>query len=71
MQIGSCLNRGTCGAWLVERMTWAQAVTSRFVGSNPASGSLLSVQSLLQILCLRLSLCPSLTRALFPPIKNK
>ena len=37
------------GAWVaqsVERPTWAQVMISRFVGSSPASGSVLTVQRL-------------------------
>ena len=37
------------GAWvaqLVERLTSAQVMISRFVGSSPASGSVLTAQSL-------------------------
>ena len=49
------------GAWvahLVKRRTSAQVTISRFVGSSPASGSVLTAQSLelLRILCLPLSL---------------
>ena len=38
-----------CGAWVaqsVERPTWAQVMISRFVSSSPASGSVLTAQSL-------------------------
>ena len=50
---------GRTGAQSVERLTSAQVMTSRFVGSSPASGSVLTAQSLelLRILCL--PLCPS------------
>ena len=50
--------RGTWVAQLVERPTSAQVMISRFVGSSPASGSVLMAQSwsLLLILCLPLSL---------------
>ena len=37
------------GAWVaqsVERPIWAQAMISQFVGSSPASGSVLTAQSL-------------------------
>ena len=43
--------RGTCVAQWVEHPTSARVMTSRFVSSNPASGSLLSAQSSLWILC--------------------
>ena len=47
------------GAWVVqsvEQPTLAHVVISRFVDSSPASGSLLSAQSPLQILCAPISL---------------
>ena len=49
---------GTWVAQLVKRLTSAQVTISRYVGSNPASGSVLTAQSLglLQILCVPLSL---------------
>ena len=50
------------GAWVaqsVKHPTSAQVMISWFVSSSPASDSLLSAQSLLQILCPPLSLCPS------------
>ena len=49
--------RGTWVAQLVKCPTLAQVMVSRLVSLSPTSGSLLSVQNLLQILCL--SLCPS------------
>ena len=51
--------QGACVAHLVKCLTLAQAMISRFVSSSPALGSLLSAQSLLGILCLPPSLCPS------------
>ena len=42
-----------------QLLTPAQVMISRFVGSSPASGSALTVWSLLLILSLSLSLCPS------------
>ena len=48
----------------VERLTSAHVMISQFVGSNPTSGSLLSAQSPLQILCLPLSAPPPLTHTL-------
>ena len=64
------------GAWVaqsVKRLTSAQVIISRFVGSSPASGSVLTSQSLelLRILCLALSLCPSPAHALSLCLKNK
>ena len=41
-----CNSRGTWGAQSVERPTSAQAVISRFGSSSPASGSVLTAQSL-------------------------
>ena len=61
----------TRGAWvaqLLKRLTSAQVVISRFMGSSPASGSVLTAQGPLQIFC-PLSLCPSPTHAL--SLKNK
>ena len=46
------------GAWVaqsVEHPTLAQVMISWFMSSSPASGSVLTAQSLLQILCLPLS----------------
>ena len=53
-----CVLGGTWVAQSVECPTWAQDRISQFVGSSPASGSVLMAQSLepLQILCLPLSL---------------
>ena len=48
----------------VKHPTSAQVMISRFVGSNPASGSALTVQSLLGILSLPLSLCLMLSFSL-------
>ena len=56
------------GAWVaqsVKRLSSAQVVISRFMGSSPTSGSMLTAQSLLQILCP--SPAPSLEA---PPLKN-
>ena len=49
---------GACVAQLVEWLTLTQVMISQFVGLSPASGSVLTAQSLslLQILCLPLSL---------------
>ena len=47
------------GAWvaqLIKCLTLAQVMISQFVSSSPLSGSLLSAQSLLQVLCLSVSL---------------
>ena len=47
------------GAWLAQsvvHLTSAQVMISRFVGSSPALGFLLSTQSPLWILCPHLSL---------------
>ena len=48
----------------VECLPLAQAMISRFVSLSPTSGSLLSVQSLLQILCPPLSALLPLVHAL-------
>ena len=57
------------GNWVsrsVKRLTWAQVMILRFMGLSPASGSGLTVRSLLGILplSLSLSLCPSPERSL-------
>ena len=47
------------GAWVaqsVKCLTLAQIIISQFVGSDAMSGSVLTAWSLLQILCLPLSL---------------
>ena len=58
---GPSVQIGSRGAWVaqsVKRPTSAQVMISRFVGSSPVSGSVLTAQSLelLRILCLPLSL---------------
>ena len=53
-------NRGVV-AWVaqsVKHLTWAQVMISQFVNSSPLSGSVLTAQSLLGILCLPLSAPP-------------
>ena len=52
---------GRLGGSVGGRLTSAQVMISRFVGSSPASGSELTVQRLLRILCLFLSLSLSLS----------
>ena len=59
-----CKNTSRRGAWVaqsVERLTSAQVMISRSVGSSPASGSVLTAQSLEPAFgfCVSLSLCPS------------
>ena len=49
------------GVWL---LVLTQVTILRFVSSRPAPGSVLTAQSLLGILSLSLSLCPSPGRAL-------
>ena len=49
-------NRGVWVAQLVKLLTSAQVMISRFMSSSPESGSVLTVQSLLGILSLSLSL---------------
>ena len=49
-------NQSTWVAQSVERLSSAQVTIARFVGSSPASGFVLTVQSLLGILSLLLSL---------------
>ena len=72
--------RGTWVAQLVKQPTLAQVVISRFMGSSPLSGSVLTAQSLelLWILCLPLSLplpqitlSVSLSLSLSLSLKNK
>ena len=58
------VRRSPWGAWVIQSVecpTLAQVTIPRFLSSSPKSGSLLSVQSLLWILCpsLSFSLCPS------------
>ena len=53
------------GAWVaqsVERLTSAQVMISRFVGSSPVLGSALTARNLLGILALSLSPCPPLSK---------
>ena len=52
---------GTWAAQSVECLTSARVMISWFVGLSPASGSLLSAQSLLQIFCPHLSAPPPLS----------
>ena len=59
-----CLCRSTWVAQLVKHLTLAQVVISRFMSSSPASGLLLSVQSLLGILSPSLSVPPQLMLSL-------
>ena len=60
------LKSGSPG-WLIQLSVWllvsAQVMISQFVSSSPASGPVMSPQSLLGILSLSLSLCP-LSRSL-------
>ena len=63
----SKINKHLWGIWmgqLVEHLTLAQVMISRFTSSNPTSGLLLSVRSLFWILC-PLSPWPSLAGALY------
>ena len=46
MKFERVLSRGAWGAQSVERPTWAQVTISRLVSSSPASGSVLTAQSL-------------------------
>ena len=62
------------GAWvaqLVKRLTLAQVMISLFVSSSPASGSMLTAQGLLHILCLPLSLPLARSHSFSPSVKNK
>ena len=62
------------GAWVaqsVERLTVAQVMTSWFVGSSPALGSVLTARSLLRILCLPLSLPLPCSCSVSLCLKNK
>ena len=54
--VSGVASRGAWGAQLVEHLTSAQVMIPRFVGLSPASGSLSSLRSLLQIPCLLLSM---------------
>ena len=55
---------GTWVAQLVKHLTSAQAMISRFVSSSPASGSVLTAQSLEPALVL----CVSLSLSALPPL---
>ena len=57
-------------AQLVKRSSSAQIAISQFVSSSPTSGSVLTAWSLLQILCLPLSL-PLPAHAFSLALKNK
>ena len=79
LQIITCLQRkmspvGACVAKLVDHTTLAQVMISRFTGSNPVSGSALTVQSLEPASdSVSISVCPSpaLTVSLSVSLKNK
>ena len=53
----------------VTLLTSAGVMISGLVDVNPMSGSALIIQSLLRILCLPLSLCPTPTRTLYLTLK--
>ena len=62
------------GAWVaqsVERLTSAQVMISQLVSSSPASGPVLTAWSLLQILCLPLSLPLTHLHSVSVSLKNK
>ena len=61
---------GAWVVWSVKPPTSAQVMISQFVSSSPTSGSLLSAQSLLQILCPPLSLPLPCSHSLPPPKKK-
>ena len=67
-EIYSCINITTDGGtWVAqsaEHLMSAQVTILRFVSSSPILGSLLSAQSLLQILCPSLSAPPLLALSL-------
>ena len=67
--------QGARAAQSLKGPTFAQLMSSRFMSSNPASNSADSSEpwSLLQILCLPLSLCPFpvCTLSLSLSLKNK
>ena len=68
------LSEGTWVAQSVKRPTSAQVMISWFMSWSPASGSVLTAQSLepaLDSVSSSLSLCPSPTRALSLSLKNK
>ena len=56
--------RGWLSRLSLRLLTSNQVKFSRFVGSSPALGSVLTVRSRLEILSLSLSLCPSSTPSL-------
>ena len=64
------------GAWVAqsaERPTLAQVMISQFVGSSPASGSVLAARSLepASVLCLPLSLPLTHSHSVSVSLKNK
>ena len=67
--------RGSRGAWVaqsVERPASSQVMISRSVSSSPASGSVLTAQSLEPASCsVSPSLCPSPAHVLPLSLKNK
>ena len=70
-------NNTALGHWVAQLgkfTTLAQVIISRFVGSSPETGSVLTALSLEPVLfrfCVSLSLCPSMTDALSLSLKNK
>ena len=56
--------RGTWVTQSVKHLTLAQVMISWFVGSSPTSGSVLTAQSLVQILCLLVSAPPPIVLSL-------
>ena len=68
------LKMQTRGAWVAQSVkcpTSARVMISQLVSSSPASGSLLSVQIPLQVLCLPLSLHRPCLHSVSLPLKNK
>ena len=65
--------RGTWVAQSARCLTWALVMISRFMGSSPASGSVLTARSLelLRRLCLPLSLPFPCSRSVCLSLKNK
>ena len=70
-ELPSCMEAEFGGAWVaqsVERLTSAQVTISRFVGSSPASGSVLTARGLEPASD---SVSPSLPAPLFLCLKNE
>ena len=71
LSLSQKIDRGAWVAQSVKHPTLAQVMISQSVGSSPPSGSLLSAQSLLWIVCPHLSLLLPCLCSLAVSLKNK